>query len=453
MRGHVEKKKDNWYVVLELDPVDGARRQKWISVRKELGLNRRAKKTEADKLLIKLLKELQDGTYFEPTEDSLAKCLELWLENHVRVNCKQKTIDFYENLIYNHINPEIGRIPAAKLRPIDIQKLLTKKAKSGRNDGKPGGLSRRTVQGIKATLKKALGDLVDWEQIAHNPATKIKQKRQKTEKKKPAAWSKEEVATFLNYMKAEKKKMIDIAAADAWLMERGRKAPGPAPEPRLFTVSEYAKRCGRTVASVYQWIKEGLPVVEVEYPRRLYPLYLLALTTGMRMGEILGLRWSDISFAKATISIRQNLVETKKGIQINTPKTEESERTIDISPKLVKALKTHKRRQAEEFMTFTPRPDHDLVFSSETGGPISPRNLSRNFSDALKKLDGKVKRITFHNLRDTHATRLIEEGVHIKAVAERLGHADEVTLLRRYAHALPKISKEAAVKMDSLIPE
>lgn len=64
-----------------------------------------------------------------------------------------------------------------------------------------------------------------------------------------------------------------------------------------------------------------------------------------------------------------------------------------------------------------------------------------------------VLELEFHNLRDTHATLLLEDGIHLKAVAERLGHTDEVTLLRRYAHALPKINKEAALKFDTLIPE
>ena len=170
MRGHVQLKKNNWYVVLELDSVDGVREQKWISVRKELGLNRRAKKTEANALLIQKLKELQDGVYFEPTEKTLAECLELWLENHARVNCKQTTIDFYEGLVYNHINPEIGHIPAAKLTPIHIQNLLSKKSKGGRLDGKPGGLSRRTVQGIRSLLKQALGELEQGADSLHRPA-------------------------------------------------------------------------------------------------------------------------------------------------------------------------------------------------------------------------------------------------------------------------------------------
>lgn len=456
MRGHVQLKKNNWYVVLELDPIDGERSTKWISVRKELGLNRRAKKTEANALLVRKLKELQDGTYFEATDKTLTECLEVWLEDHVRVNCKQTTIDFYEGLIYNHINPELGHLPADKIRPFHVQKLLTKKTKGGRLDGKPGGLSRRTVQGIRSLLKQALGELVDWELLSRNPAAKTKGKRGTTDKKKPAAWTREEVTTFLSFMKRDPRTYIDTAEAEAWLRTR-KGLSMPSGEVlqlnRTLTVARYARLKGVDISTVYLWLKKGLPASDTGGMQRLYPLYLMALTTGMRRGEMLGLRWRDISLAKAQISIRQNLVATSKGPSIDTPKSEDSERTIDISPQLVAVLKKHKAQQVEEFNILGIKPDHNLVFTSEVGGPIIPCNIYRHFKSRLAKLQGQVKNIKFHNLRDTHATLLLEEGVHIKAVAERLGHADEVTLLRRYAHALPKISKEAAIKMDSLIPE
>lgn len=167
---------------------------------------------------------------------------------------------------------------------------------------------------------------------------------------------------------------------------------------------------------------------------------------------MLGLRWKDVSFGKKKITIRQNLVATSKGIKINTPKTDDSERTIDVSPHLISALKKHRAQQAREFNALCIKPDHNLVFTSEAGGPIAPRNLYRNFQLQLSKLAGQVKTIEFRNLRDTYATLLLESGIHVKAVAERLRHADPAILLRRYAHALPKISKEAATKLDSLIP-
>jgi integrase len=456
MRGHIQEKKGNLYVVLELDPIDGKRNTKWISVRKELGLNRPAKKKEAEALLIRKLKELQDGAYFEPTDKTLAECLEIWLDNHVRVNCKQTTIDFYEGLIYNHINPEIGHLPAAKIRPIHIQKLLTKKTKGGRMDGKSGGLSRRTIQGIRSLLKQALGELVEWEMLPRNPAAKAKQKRGSVDKKKTTAWSREEVETFLAFVKRDPRTCIDTAAAEAWLQSRKMPALArgtPLQMNKTLTVAQYAQLKGVDISTVYLWLKQGMPASDTGETHRLYPLYLMALTTGMRRGEILGLRWEDVSFSKAQITIRQNLVATSKGASISTPKTADSERTIDISPQLVEVLKKHKIRQTEEFNALGIKPDHNLVFTSEAGTPIAPRNLYRHFNSVLDKLHGQVKRISFHNLRDTHATLLLEEGVHVKAVAERLGHTDAVTLLRRYAHALPKISKEAAVKLDSLIPE
>ena len=277
-----------------------------------------------------------------------------------------------------------------------------------------------------------------------------------TEKKKPSAWTREEVALFLDFMKRDPRIYIDTVMAEDWLQRHRGLALASNETLQLnktLTVAQYAKLKGVDISTVYLWLKKGLPASDTGGMQRLYPLYLMALTTGMRRGEILGLRWQDISFTKNQITIRQNLVATSKGTKISTPKTDDSERTIDISPQLVSVLKKHKARQVEEFNALCIKPDHNLVFTSEAGGPIAPRNLYRHFNSVLDKLNSRVKRITFHNLRDTHATLLLEEGVHIKAVAERLGHTDEVTLLRRYAHALPKISKEAAVKLDALIPE
>ena len=129
-----------------------------------------------------------------------------------------------------------------------------------------------------------------------------------------------------------------------------------------------------------------------------------------------------------------------KGIKIDTPKTDESERIIDISSQLVSVLKKHKAQQNQEFNALEIRPNHNLAFIFETGGPVASRNLYRNFQLQLNKLAGQVKKIEFRNLRDTQATILLDSRVPIKAVAERLVHTDPAILLRRYAHALPKTS-------------
>jgi len=383
MSGHIRKTNNNYYIVLELEPVNGKRQQKWLSVRKELGLKRPAKWREASQLLTTKLKELNEGTYYQPADMPLEEYLKLWLKNYVYPNCKQKTIDFYELLINNHINPEIGAIPLNNLKPIDIQKLVTRKSTGGRLDGKEGGLSKRSIQGIVALLRLSLDHAINWEYIHRNVAKNIKVKT--PDKKLPAAWNQIEMKLFLAHVQSN----------------------------------------------------------------RHYPLYLMALTTGMRLGEILGLRWEDIQGNRITVN--QNLTETKKGIIIDTPKTAGSGRTIEVSRKLIKVLDAHKEKQDKEFEVLGISPDHGLVFTSEAGTPMRPRNLNRQYRNALASLE--IKQIKFQNLRDTHATLCLESGMHIKAVAERLGHSDEVMALRRYAHVLPKIARKGASVLDKSIPD
>ncbi len=170
----------------------------------------------------------------------------------------------------------------------------------------------------------------------------------------------------------------------------------------------------------------------------------------MRRGEILGLRWKDIDFVKQKISIRQTLVQSSQGIEYGTPKTAGSERTINVSGKTIDVLKGWQTNQKEEYVALGVRPGHGLVFTSEAGTPLLPRNLKRNYDILVGKAD--VPGVTFHTLRDTYANLQLESGMHLKAVAQALGHTNETMLLTRYAHALPGLQKEAAGKLDDIIP-
>lgn len=385
MRGHIRKKGKNYYVVLELSPVDGERQQKTLSVRKELNLNRPAKWKEADSLLTVKLKELNEGKYFEPATFSLEEYIEIWMSDYVELNCKPKTIEFYRHLSEKHVIPAIGSIPLSQLKPAHIQKMVTVKSTGGRLDGKSGGLSQRTVQAMVSMIRQALDQAVRWEYTPRNAAVGVKAKT--PARNKPLCWSKAEATKFLKTAKTH----------------------------------------------------------------RLYPLYLTALTTGLRRGELLGLRWKDVDIINNKLSIKQTLVQSGAGPIFSTPKTEGSERTIDVSSKVMAVLQKWKDKQAVEFNVLEITPDHDLVFTSEAGTPLIPRNLKRSFE--LLSGKAKIPKIKIHALRDTYATLQLENGIHLKAVAQTLGHTNEVMLLSRYAHALPGLQKEAAVLLDELIPE
>jgi len=173
------------------------------------------------------------------------------------------------------------------------------------------------------------------------------------------------------------------------------------------------------------------------------PLWLIALHTGMRRGELLGLRWRDVDLAKGVLRVQQILSTVKDGDRFTPPKTASGRRTIALDGPSIMALKDHRIHQKERRLAVgAVWQDHDLVFASDIGTPIDHGNVYHRFVALVKKAE--VPRISFHGLRHTHATLLMKHGVHPKVASERLGHADITITLQTYSHVLPQMQQEAA---------
>ncbi|WP_369899774.1 tyrosine-type recombinase/integrase [Bacillus manliponensis] len=175
--------------------------------------------------------------------------------------------------------------------------------------------------------------------------------------------------------------------------------------------------------------------------------FLIAIFTGMRLGEILGLRWKDIDLGSNLLYVKQTLSEggeLKYGAKNKT-----SIRTIHIPNVLVEELKSHR-----EFISFEKEKagdkytDLDLVLPSKYGNPLDPRSIRRAFYTVTDKLG--LPKIRFHDLRHTHATLLIQQNVNVKLISERLGHADISTTLNTYSHVLPEMQRSVAEKLDEV---
>jgi integrase len=176
----------------------------------------------------------------------------------------------------------------------------------------------------------------------------------------------------------------------------------------------------------------------VESPRW-RTIYVIAVLMGLRKSEILGLRWEDVNFRNRTISIKNIIYEIDGHIYQGTPKTKKSRRTV-LMPDMVCETLNEYRELAER--------KRGLIFTTSSGRPVSPRNLSRHFYGALEKAD--LPRIRFHDLRHTSATILLSQNVHPKVVQEMLGHSTITLTLDTYSHVIQGIQKEAANTMDKL---
>jgi integrase len=181
-----------------------------------------------------------------------------------------------------------------------------------------------------------------------------------------------------------------------------------------------------------------------------YALFYLALMSGLRQGELLGLRWRDLDLENHFLTINQVLAHNGKDI-IKGAKTKAGNRTINLSESTIQVLKTHRKLVLEEKLkNGKSYQDQDLVFCTALGTPIHPSNLrNRTFNKLIEAAN--VTKIRFHDLRHTHATLLLSKGVNVKVISERLGHSNIKITLDTYSHVLPTMQKDAIDKLDSMI--
>ncbi len=187
---------------------------------------------------------------------------------------------------------------------------------------------------------------------------------------------------------------------------------------------------------------ESITLIQSLEHHRLHMPVLMALTTGMRRGEICALRWRNVDFKSKTITVTHSLEQVRRQLSFKEPKTPRSRRGIALPELLIDALRVHKKLQIENKLRLGPLwQDGDLVCAGADGQPLKPNTLSTLFASFIRRSD--LKRVRFHDLRHTHATQLFLQGVHPKIVSERLGHASVAITLDRYSHVLPGMQQDA----------
>lgn len=248
-------------------------------------------------------------------------------------------------------------------------------------------LSAATVRLIHTLIRQALADAVKWNQLARNPADSADPPSASAAKSRQMqTWNRDQLRAFLESVRED----------------------------------------------------------------RLFAAWRLAATTGMRRGELLGLRWLDLDLDSARASIVQTMVDAPREPQVSAPKTEKGRRAVALDPETVVALRAHRKAQAAEKLALGPAyEDRGLVFCREDGAPIWPRTFSRMFERLAE--DAGLPAIRLHDLRHTYATLALQAGVHPKVVQERLGHANFGITLDTYSHAIPAMQEDAAATVAALI--
>jgi integrase len=354
--------------------------------------DRKAAELVATRLRAKLAEG--DTSLIEPPKaaTTFAQYAEAWLEHTVKPTCKPNTLRFYRMNLDEHILPMLGTRPIASIARADCRSVLAgavrrrqepkKKEQPEEVDTPPRPLSVRSVQGIARTLSSVLTQAVDDGHLSANPAFRL--------------------GKF--YRRQSVKAEIQ---------------PLTQPEVQQF-----------------------LTAAETHAPRE-YALFLTALRTGLRLGELLGLQWGDIDFAGRFLEVRRQIVNG----QVAVPKNGTSRR-VDMSTQLSTALRTLLTERKAEKLRNGWKALPEWVFCTPEGGPLDGDNLRhRVFYRVLEK--AKLRRIRIHDLRHTMASLLLQAGAPITYVSRQLGHADPAITLRVYAHYLPDAARKDVDRLDA----
>lgn len=346
-------------------------------------------KKDAQRRLHELLHTLEQGAYVRPSRLTVAQFLGEWLRDYVDLNCSPRTQASYEMIIRCHLVPELGSVPLSQLEPRHLQAFYIRQKTQGRVDGK-GQLSSRTVRYCHSLLAEALGYAVKMGLLGRNVA-------QATEAPRP-----------------DQKIMPTLTPEDV---------------PRFLEATQ------------------GSPY---------YVFFYLLLHTGLRRGESLALKWKSIDLGLASLGISAYLSVVEAAYKLNgtyvvkEPKTPSSRRRIALPPSLVLVLRQHRAEQeAQLALLGKSLTDDDFVFAHPDGSPLDPSTVSHAFNKVIRKAG--LPHIRLHDLRHTHASLLLQAGVHPKVVQERLGHSSIRVTLDTYSHVIGGLQEAAAQRFDDLL--
>jgi len=389
------------------------------------GLTPKKQRKAAEEFARRFEDQVKNVLVMDGRKITLKEFTDRWLEEYAAQELQPGTVEKYKAELNDKIFPALGHRKLSELRPHNLNTFFVGLTKDGaRKDGKPGGYSKRTIAKTRNVFSSVLRTAVDWELIDRNPLDKVRAKAEDTAETLKY-FTPDQAATFLDYIekpytiKTKGHKRIDDTGKE-------------------YTVGSYESK--------------------KEIPEQLRVLFILAIYTGLRKGELLALEWSDIDFKADTISVTKAVSVVNKQQITKAPKTKTSRRTVAIPHFLTLRLKALKKERLKYRLSLGDYwKGADWLFIQDNGKQMSYSTPYSAFRDTIARYNSgrpvaeQLPAIPFHGLRHTSATLLIASKQDVRTVSSRLGHAQASTTINIYAHALEETDRKAAAALEGIL--
>ena len=336
-------------------------------------------KTQAEvkEKLARALVEAGQVDFTKSGQYTVGTWMDTWFENVAKIKVRPSSHQTYKGYIDNHIKPNIGNIPLEKLTTMDLQKFYRKLLTKGRVERIE---SKDQPKGLSAKTVRNINQVIS--------------------------------------------SAMDLAVAQKIILNN----PTDACE-----LPKVAHKEMQTVA-----VEQLQAFLQEAKATGVYEMYYIELATGLRRGELLGLKWQDIDWKNGSIKVRRQVARVDGQIVEAPLKTKNSYRAVSISSQAIEVLREQKRKTNDTY-----------VFPSPNGGPISPDSVNNMLKRVLERAG--IPMVRFHDLRHTFATIALQNGVDIKTVSGMLGHFSAGFTLDTYAHVTKAAQKEAAQTMGNVL--
>jgi integrase len=344
-------------------------------------------KRDAQAELVRLMDATARGTYIDPSKTTLGEFLDRWERDWAAINVTPKTLERYAELLKVHVRPHLAALPVQKLAPAHLAELYGKLLREGRRP--------RGEEAAAGLSPRTVGHVHRVLHKALNVAVE---------------WG----VTHRNVVSVVTPPKVSSTEIEILDEDQARR------------------------------------ILQQLRGRSLYMIALLGLTTGMRRGELLALRWRDVDLDGATLRVEQSIEQTKSGgLRFKAPKTKHGRRIIALAASVVAELRLHWKRQQEQRLRLGmgKTPDDGLVLSRWGGAPRSPNSVTKEWSRALAELG--LPAVSLHALRHTHASQLIDSGMDVVTISRRLGHSSPTITLNVYAHRFRNKDEQAAQVIEA----